>query len=235
MEEFIQHLFSANLENQSVLLLVVITFVGGIISSLSPCTIGMLPIIIGYVGGYSEETGIKTVIQVLCFVLGLSLVLTTLGVVAATAGKALGFQSNPVFIILLASFILVMGLNLLEVIEIPMPALVKEMPQNKNNNLILYPLILGGTFAIASTPCSTPILAGIMAYASLKANIALGGLLLFVYSLGQGCILILAGLFTSLFKKILFVRNYSGYFLKFSGVVMILAAFIIYFKIFDVI
>lgn len=234
MEQFIHEIFSANLEGQSTIILVLITFVGGIISSLSPCTIGMLPIIIGLIGAYSEEKGLRTVIQVLCFVLGLSIVLTTLGVIAATAGKAMGFASNPVFILLLASVILVLGLNLLEIIEIPMPSLVKEMPQNKNNNLILYPLVLGGTFAIASTPCSTPILAGIMTYASLKANIMLGALLLFVYSLGQGCILILAGLFTSLFKKMLVVRNYSGYFLKFMGLIMVVAAFLIYGKIFEI-
>jgi cytochrome c-type biogenesis protein len=232
MEHLINQVFTENAGQISLWILLAV-FAGGIISSISPCTLGILPIVIGYIGGYSENTTKRTVIQMLFFVLGLSLVLTVLGVVAAFTGKALGFQTNPVFGIVLASVILVMGLTLLELIEIPMPVFVKEMPKN-NNNMILYPLILGGAFALASTPCATPILAGIMAYASLKANIVAGGLLLFLYALGQSVIILFAGLFTSLFKKVSVIRNYTGTVNKFSGGILVVAALLIYFKIFGV-
>jgi len=221
--------------NHFSLWIIVLVFLGGVISSLSPCTLGILPVIMGYIGGYSENTTKKTVIQVLCFVFGLSVVLTTLGMVAAITGQALGFHSSPIFGLVLSSLILVMGLSLLELIEVPMPTIIKQMPKNSNNNMILYPIILGGTFAIASTPCSTPILAGIMAYASLKANLMLGGLLLFCYALGQSVILVFAGLFTSLFKKFSAVKTISGYFNKFSGIVLILASVFLYLKIFGVV
>ena len=233
MSSLLTDVFTGQLSQFSPLIIVLV-FIGGIVSSLSPCTLGILPVIMGYIGGYSENTTKKTVIQVLCFVFGLSVVLTSLGMVAAYTGQALGFHSNPIFILALASLILVMGLSLLEVIEVPMPAIVKQMP-NKNNNLILYPIILGGTFAIASTPCSTPILAGIMAYASLKANLLLGGILLFTYAIGQSVILIFAGLFTSLFKKFNAVKSMSIHFNKFSGVVLILASLFIYLKVFGVV
>ena len=210
-------------------------FIGGIVSSLSPCTLGILPVIMGYIGGYSENTTKRTVIQVLCFVLGLSLVLTTLGMIAAFTGKALGFHSNPVLSLTLSSLIMVMGLSLLEVIEVPMPSIIKQMPKNNSNNMILYPIILGGTFALASTPCSTPILAGIMAYASLKANFIFGGVLLFFYALGQSVILVFAGLFTSMFKKISAIKTFSGYFNRFSGIILIIAAVFLYLKIFGVV
>lgn len=210
-------------------------FAGGIISSISPCTLGILPIVVGYIGGYSENTTQRTVWQLLFFILGLSIVLTVLGVTAALTGKALGFHSNPFLGLVLASLILIMGLVLLEVIEIPMPVLISQMPKNNNNNLILYPILLGGAFALASTPCATPILAGIMAYASLKANLVQGGLLLFFYALGQSVIIILVGLFASLFKKLTVIKSYSHYVNKFSGVVLILASAVLYLKIFEVI
>lgn len=216
-------------------LIVILVFIGGIVSSLSPCTLGILPVIMGYIGGYSENTTKRTVIQVLCFVFGLSIVLTSLGMVAAVTGKALGFHSSPIFALALSSLILVMGLSLLEVIEIPMPTIIKQMPKNNSNNLILYPIVLGGTFALASTPCSTPILAGIMAYASLKANLMFGAILLFTYALGQSVILVFAGLFTSLFKKFNKVKTLSVHFNKFSGVILILAAMFIYLKVFGVV
>jgi cytochrome c-type biogenesis protein len=232
MENLINHIFTAN-AGQISLWIMLAVFAGGIISSISPCTLGILPIVIGYIGGYSENTTKRTVIQLIFFVVGLSLVLTTLGVTAAFTGRALGFQTNPYLGIALASVILVMGLTLLEVIEIPMPVFIKQMPKN-NNNMILYPLMLGGTFALASTPCATPILAGIMAYASLKANIAVGGLLLFLYALGQSVIILFAGLFTSIFRKVSVIRNYTGAVNKFSGGILIIAAFIIYLKIFGI-
>lgn len=234
MNNLLAHVFSGNMHQISPFIVILIFF-GGIISSLSPCTLGILPVIMGYIGGYSENTTKRTIIQVLCFVFGLSAVLTTLGMIAAFTGKALGFQSNPIFALVLSSLILIMGLNLLEVIEIPMPAIIKQMPKNSNNNLILYPIVLGGTFALASTPCSTPILAGIMAYASMKANLLFGGVLLFCYALGQSVILIFAGLFTSMFKKAGAIKSFSHHFNKFSGAILIIAAVFLYLKIFGVV
>ncbi len=210
-------------------------FAGGVISSISPCTLGILPIVIGYIGGYSDNTTKKTVIQLLFFILGLSMVLTTLGIIAAFTGKTLGFHTNPYLGLILSSLILVMGLTLLEVIEVPMPVLISQMPQNKSNNVFLYPVLLGGAFAIASTPCATPILAGIMAYASFKANLVQGGILLFLYALGQSLIILFVGLFASLFKKMTYIRNYSYLINKFSGVVLILASAFLYLKIFELI
>ena len=209
MESILNQITADSAGSVSIWILMAV-FAGGIISSVSPCTLGILPIVVGYIGGYSESTTKKTAVQLVFFILGVSLVLTTLGVVAAFTGTTLGFHSNPYVGIVLASLIMVMGLTLLEIIEVPMPVIVKQMPQNKNNNLILYPLMLGGAFALASTPCATPILAGIMAYASLKANIAQGALMLFLYALGQSAIILIAGLFTSMFKKIAMFRNFTG-------------------------
>lgn len=210
-------------------------FAGGVISSISPCTLGILPIVVGYIGGYSENTTKRTVIQLLFFILGLSIVLTSLGIVAAFTGKTLGFHTNPYIGLVLSSLIFVMGLTLLEIIEVPMPVLISQMPQNKNNNMVLYPMLLGGTFALASTPCATPILAGIMAYASFKANMVEGGMLLFLYALGQSLIVLLVGLFASFFKKMSFIKNYTHMVNKFSGALLILASAFLYLKIFEVI
>ena len=46
------------------------SFIGGVLASLSPCSLAMLPLIIGYVGGYSKETPFKTLLQLSSFILG---------------------------------------------------------------------------------------------------------------------------------------------------------------------
>jgi len=212
-----------------------LVFIGGVFSSLSPCTIGMLPLVMGYAIGKTHHATRKTIGQVICFVLGLCFVLTILGIIAAGAGKVLGFYSNPSFGLILSSLIMVMGLDLLEIIQIPIPSIIKKMPENHGTHIFLYPFILGGAFALASTPCSTPVLAGIMAYASLKANLFYGGILLFCYALGQSFILVIAGLFSSLFRKISIIKTYSAFLNKISGTILILTAVYLYLKIFEII
>ncbi len=233
MENIITQVFANNTEI-SIWIFIAI-FIGGVISSLSPCTIGIIPVVIGCIVGSSEKNTKKTFFQIFFFVLGLSAVLTILGIIAAFTGKTLGFHSNPFYGLILASLIMVMGLVLLEIIEIPIPVVIKQLPQNKNNNIILFPFILGGAFSLASTPCSTPILAGIMAYSSLKSNIIAGGIMLFLYALGQSTIIFIAGLFASFFKKMLLLRNYSAPINKFSGIILIFASLLIYLKIFAII
>jgi cytochrome c-type biogenesis protein len=238
MDSVVTNLFSQHFAGGNYTWMIfVLAFLGGVITSVSPCSLGLLPVVVGYVGGSSasrEKGDFKSAIQILFFIVGLSLMLTIVGIFCAMTGKVFGSQSGPIWSIIMASLILVFGLNLLEVLHIPMPVIIKKMPQNKGNNLILYPIMIGAAFAFATTPCSTPILAGILAYASMKANIMLGASLLFLFSLGQGLILVIAGLFTSVFKKVMKLNAVSGYFVKFSGIILIIASFIIYFKVFEI-
>jgi cytochrome c-type biogenesis protein len=192
----------------------------------------MLPLIVGYVGGYSDEKPAKTFVQMLFFVLGASIVFSIIGIICALTGKI--FVGNPYFSLIVASIILIMGLNIVGVLEFQMPVLIKEIPQNNFNNDFLYPILLGAVFAIIGTPCSTPILASIMAFASMSANIVQSVLMLFLFSLGQGLILIFAGWLTSKIKSSgEKFYNFSEKIMKISGILLILIAVFIYYKIFS--
>lgn len=228
MEELVQ-IFS---NPSSIYALFGISFLGGLIASVSPCSLSMLPLIVGYVGGYSDEKPAKTFVQMLFFVLGASIVFSIIGIICALTGKI--FVGNPYFSLIVASIILIMGLNIVGVLEFQMPVLIKEIPQNNFNNDFLYPILLGAVFAIIGTPCSTPILASIMAFASMSANIAQSVLMLFLFSLGQGLILIFAGWLTSKIKSSgEKFYNYSEKIMKISGILLILIAVFIYYKIFS--
>ena len=228
MEELVQ-IFS---NPSSIYALFGISFLGGLIASVSPCSLSMLPLIVGYVGGYSDEKPTKILVQMLFFVLGASIVFSIIGIICALTGKI--FVGNPYFSLIVASIILIMGLNIVGVLEFQMPVLIKEIPQNNFNNDFLYPILLGAVFAIIGTPCSTPILASIMAFASMSANIVQAVIMLFLFSLGQGIILIFAGWLTSKIKtsgeKF---YNFSEKIMKISGILLILIAVFIYYKIFS--
>lgn len=214
------------------LILLAVSFLGGVLASVSPCSLAMLPIIIGYIGGYSKEKPGKTLLQMLFFVLGSSLVFASIGVLCAITGKVFVSLAPGYFIVLLSSLLLVMGLNILGILDFNLPVLIKEIPQSSGRNMVLYPILIGAVFAIAGTPCSTPILAGIMAFASLSTNLLLAVLMLFLFSLGQGMILIIAGVFTSSLKGFKHFSYISEILLKLSGVLLILSSLYIFYKVF---
>lgn len=218
--------------NFSVYLLI-LAFLGGILASLSPCSLGILPIIVGYIGGYDKEDLKTTLSQLFFFVLGMSVVLSIIGVICALTGKVFASALGPVGVLILTSFIMLMGLNLLGVVEINVPVFIKEFPQNNSNNKILYPFLIGAIFALAASPCSTPILASVMAVASLSANLIFSICLLLAFALGQGVIIILVGMFTSIIKNFRQFASFSETFLKFCGIVLVFASLYMYYKVFS--
>lgn len=219
-------------ENFSIVFLL-ISFLGGIIASISPCSIGMIPLIVGYVGGYGEDDKFKTFLQLFSFVLGLSLVLTAIGIFCAVTGNVFAGIGGSYFVLFLASLILIMGLNLLDVIEINFSPIVKRIPKGNSKSLFLYPLLIGVLFAFAASPCSTPILASIMGVATLSKNILFASLMLLLFSLGQGLVVILAGVFTSFLKGVKKITGISEILMKVSGIILIIGAFLIYYKVFS--
>lgn len=215
------------------LIMLAVSFLGGLLASVSPCSLSMLPIIIGYVGGYSQGGPYKTFLQMLFFVLGSSIVFATIGVLCAVTGKVFISFAPMYFILLLASLLMVMGLNIIGILDFNMPVIIRQIPQSTGKNMVLYPMLIGAVFALAGTPCSTPILAGIMAFASMSVNILSAVLMLFMFSLGQGLILIIAGVFTSSLKGLKNFAHISEILLKISGVLLILSSGYIFYKVFS--
>ena len=67
----------------SIYILFAISFLGGLIASISPCSLSMLPLVIGYIGGYSNEKPLKTFMQMCVFVLGTGIVFAIIGGICA--------------------------------------------------------------------------------------------------------------------------------------------------------
>lgn len=232
MEQFFAFFQNQIAENNFSVYIILLSFLGGILASVSPCSLGILPIIVGYIGGYDKEDVKTTFVQMFFFVLGMSAVLSIIGLLCAISGKVVSAVMGPYGVLLLTSFILLMGLNLIGAVEINVPVFIKQFPQNKNNNIILYPFLIGALFALAASPCSTPILASVMAVASISANMLFAIALLFAFALGQGVIIIVAGVFTGVIKNLKSFAAFSEVFLKICGVLLILAALFMYYKVF---
>ncbi len=214
------------------IILLLVSFLGGVIASISPCSLAMLPVVIGYIGGYATQPLSKTVVQLFSFIIGTAIVFSAIGIICALTGKVFVSIAGNYFMLVIAAILMIMGLNLVGILDLQIPSLINKIPQSKGNSIFLYPMLLGATFAIAGTPCSTPILAGIMSIASVSSNIIIAISMLFLFSIGQGIILVIAGIFTSLIKQFGNVIELSEILMKFSGVILIIASLWFYYKIF---
>ena len=197
-----------------------IIFLAGLLTSLTPCMLSMLPLTIGYIGGYETQTRLQAAAQSTWFALGLATTLAGLGIVAAVVGKIYG-QIGLGLPIVVSAIAILMGLNLLEALPLRLPSLgglewiSKDLPSGVRAYLI------GLTFGLVASPCSTPVLASILAWISATKDPVLGSVLLLSYTVGYAAPLVLAGTFTASIKKLLELRRWSGWITPASGALLV--------------
>ncbi|MFA5072644.1 MAG: cytochrome c biogenesis protein CcdA [Nitrospirota bacterium] len=209
------------IQNQTGLAFLAV-FLGGILSAASPCVLAAIPLIIGYVGGYSEGNNKKAALYSLVFILGLAITFTLLGAAASAMGGLLGFLGQWLYIGL-AIIAIGMGLHLMGLLEIPLP--FQKTHQIKTKGL-WGALLLGLLTGTVSSPCATPVLAVILAYASTQGDMLYGGSLLFAYAIGHCALIFVAGLSVGLTESLMQsrgIQNFSLYAKKLSGGILMLA------------
>lgn len=208
--------------NSSPGLAYILIFLGGILSASSPCVLAIIPLVIGFVGGYSQGDKKKALLYSLIFALGLSITFTILGAIASLLGRLFG-DVGKLWYFIAAGVALIMGLYLLGLIKIPFPKTVELKTKHKG---ALGAFLLGLLFGAVSSPCATPILAVILAFVATKAKIVYGISLLFVYALGHCALIIAAGIsagFVESFVQSRGITNFSNLAKKASGLLIILA------------
>jgi len=209
-------------------LAILAVFAGGLISAASPCVLAVIPLVIGYVGGYSQGNRRKAVSYSLIFALGLAIAFTLLGAAAGFIGSFLGL-TGKYFYWAVAVIAVLMGLSLLGLFEVRIP--FKNKMQIKTGGL-LGAFLMGLLFGVVSAPCATPVLVVILAYVATKGQVFYGTLLLFVYSLGHCALIVLAGIVTGFvesFAKSKGAMGFSTYAKKLSGALIVLVgAYVFY-------
>ncbi len=179
------------------------SYLGGMLATCSPCILASIPLVIGFVGGYAGGNQKQAFIYSLTFVLGLALVMSALGALAALMGTMFG-MTGPVWYFILALVLITMGLHLTGLINLKLETSQKFLPQRTG---LIGALILGMLFGTVLSPCASPVLAVILTLAAVQGRVAYGSSLLFAYALGQGTLIILAGTFTGLIENFLQSRG----------------------------
>lgn len=197
--DFLLSQFDTYLQS-SLIASVIIAFSGGLLASLTPCVYPMIPITAGVIGhanvGGSRWRGFGLS---LTYVIGMALTYAALGLFAAATGRFFGaINSSPWTFLVVGNVILLFGLGMLDVIQIPAYA----------GRLGAQRLGLGGIFlagissALVAGPCTTPVLGTLLAYTASTRSLLAGGVLLFAFSMGMGALLLGVGTFSSFLASI---------------------------------
>ena len=195
--------------------------VAGLLTSLTPCMLSMLPITVGYMGSYELESRAQVVGQSVCFAIGLATTLAGLGLAASSLGWVYG-RIGIGLPVLVSAIAILMGLNLLEALPLPpLPSFDGTDFLQNNIPRSVKSYLLGLTFGLVASPCSTPVLATLLAWVGEKGDPILGASLLLAYTVGYVAPLMLAGIFTASIKRILELRKWSGWITPASGILLV--------------
>ena len=167
---------------------VIIALVAGVLTSFTPCSLSSVPLIIGYVGGYTDNKK-KALYYSVMFCVGMAITFTIIGVFAALIGR-LFFSAMRYWYAILGALMAVMALQSFGVINI-LPSSCGGIKSRKKGTL--GAIMLGALGAVFSSPCSTPVLIAILALVSTGQSIYVGALMLFLYSVGHSVLIIISG------------------------------------------
>jgi cytochrome c-type biogenesis protein len=203
------------------LLAYVLVFLGGIVTSIGPCNVAIIPLVIGFVGGSEHRSRSRSFLLSLAFATGLALTFMALGVIASLVGGLIGGASH-VWYYLVAAVCLAIGLHMLGAIRLPETGWMARLRERVRLRGLPGALALGLVSGLVASQCATPVLAAILTYVMARqGGLAYGAALLFVYALGRGVPVVLAGTFAGVIKQLRALGKWAATLEKASGIVVL--------------
>jgi cytochrome c-type biogenesis protein len=210
-----------------------LVFGGGLLTSLGPCSLSLLPVTLAYLAGFGAldtggESGAGSPpgpattpwLRSVCFAGGIVGALVLLGLASGLLGRLYG-QIPGLIPTLVAVLALVMGLNLLGLLRLPLPAGPDPEHWRQRVPAPLAPLAAGLAFGLAATPCTTPVLAVLLGWMAQSGRPLAGMLLLTCFGAGQVVPLLVAGTAAASLPSLLRLRQAGQWVPPISGAVLV--------------
>lgn len=182
-----------------------VAYLGGILSSLTPCVYPMIPITVGVIGSGGEGRlhWKDVLLRALSYLVGMTVIYAFLGVLAGLTGKVFGsFTNSSGWYLSLGIIISLASLMMMEVIPFDPLAWYNKLRGHRPTQFERKEMTLLGAFALGASsgliaaPCTTPALTAILAYIAKTQSIGLGMALMIAFSLGLGTLLLVIAMFT---------------------------------------
>ena len=201
-------------------LTIALVFAGGLLTSLGPCSLGLLPVTLAYLAGF-EGGNHRPWLRSLSFCAGIAASLVLLGLASGSLGRIYG-QVPGLIPTLTALLALLMGLQLLGLLPLQLPSGPDPERWRRRVPPALAPLAAGLAFGLAASPCTTPVLAVLLAWIAQAGAPLAGVVLLTAFAVGQVLPLLLAGTVAASLPRLLALRSLGRWVPPLSGAVLLL-------------
>ncbi len=164
-----------------------VAWLGGLLTSFTPCVWPLVPITVRYFGAMQGAGRSHVIRLALIYVAGMTLLYSTLGVISASLGKLHGsFLANPWFSGAIALFCIAMGLSMLGLFTIQLPAALNTRLSQAGGSSHSGALIMGLVSGLIAAPCTGPVLLVVLTLIASTGRLFLGFWLMVAFSLGLG-------------------------------------------------
>lgn len=205
---------------------ILITFLEGIVTFVSPCLLPMLPLYLAYFAGGSEvkgRAGTRHTLLCACgFVVGFALLFTMMGAFAGAVGGLL-VRHRVLIDAVCGAFMILLGLNYMGVLTIPVLQCTWHPSSRVMPRTFASSVLFGMVFAIGWSPCVGTFLASALSMAASSANMLTGVGLLLSYSVGLGLPFVLSALLIDQLEGAFsWVKRHYDAINKVSGMLLVL-------------
>lgn len=190
---------AASLLKDGKLWLVVTGFFGfGVLLSLTPCVLPMIPILSSIIIGRQHLGRLHTFNLSLAYTLGMAASYALVGIAAGMTGRLLSNALQTPWALGIGAFVFVLlALSMFGFYEIALPSAMESRLVNFSNRIkggrFLGVFVMGALASLIVSPCVAAPLAGALLYISQTHDVVLGGTALFALAMGMGVPLLLIG------------------------------------------
>ncbi|HET8902077.1 MAG TPA: protein-disulfide reductase DsbD [Holophagaceae bacterium] len=179
--------------SRGLLWLLIAAFGWGVLASLTPCVLPMIPITMAIIGAKGGGK-LKGLMLSLTLVLGMAVTYTILGVVAAKTGAAFGAAAQkPAFLVPVAILFALLALSLFGAFELSLPSSLQTKLQSGAKKGFGGAFVMGLILGPISAPCVGPFIGAQLLDIAQRGEVVVGALTLFVFALGMGVLFVVGG------------------------------------------
>jgi thiol:disulfide interchange protein DsbD len=190
--------FTEKLASQSLLSNLLIFFVVGVGLAFTPCVFPMFPILSSLIAGQKRLSTKKAFALSFVYIQGMAVTYAALGlVVAALGGQVQGYLQHPYVLISFSLLFALLAMSMFGWYEIKLPSsMMSKLTQVSNNQKggnYIGVFLMGVLSGLIASPCTTAPLSAALLFVAQSGDYLVGGLTLYVLSLGMGLPLLLLG------------------------------------------
>lgn len=189
----------ALLASGNLLAIVLGFYLSGLLLSLTPCVLPMVPILSGIIVGEGARiTTARSFLLSLAYVLGMAVTYTVAGAASAIVGhQAQALFQQPWILVAFAGLFVLLALSMFGAYELQLPSSLQSRFTELGNRLsggkLLSVAVMGALSALVVTACVAPALVAALAVIARTGRIAVGATALFALAIGMGSPLLVVG------------------------------------------